>query len=383
MGIFWPSRKIVEAAVHGVDLATHDVAFPTAATAMTSTGMSVPVSGMYDAPVSRSLALSLPALKRAVELKVTTLAGLNLVRYDKNGNRVDAGWLDQIEPGRPRFATLCDIGYDLIFNNVAYLWVHDRDAFGRPKRGGCEYVSLNRVSSTKDATGKSTLRIDGVEIPREDIIGFQGISPARDDMGGRGILADGARTIRIGLALEAAARRYADKPRPSERIVNKSGVELDDTEVDELLTAYARGLNGEGVTYSNAGVDIVTVGWDAKQMQIVEARQFNAVQISNLVGINADMIDGASSPGGGDIHYSNVTQDFRKFVQTSLKPFAYPLEGRLSMADVSEFPVRFDFDELLRGNPLERAQVYQILIPLGVLDVDQARRLEDLSGGTK
>jgi len=39
---------------------------------------------------------------------------------------------------------------------------------------------------------------------------------------------------------------------------------------------------------------------------------------------------------------------------------------------------RFDLDDFLRGNPLERAEIYSKLVPLGVMTVDEVRRDEDL-----
>jgi phage portal protein BeeE len=41
--------------------------------------------------------------------------------------------------------------------------------------------------------------------------------------------------------------------------------------------------------------------------------------------------------------------------------------------------VRFALDQRLRGNPLERAELYEKLIAIGVLTVDEARRWEDLA----
>ena len=40
--------------------------------------------------------------------------------------------------------------------------------------------------------------------------------------------------------------------------------------------------------------------------------------------------------------------------------------------------VRFSLDEFLRCNPLERAQVYQILNTIGAMSVEEIRKEEDL-----
>jgi hypothetical protein len=40
--------------------------------------------------------------------------------------------------------------------------------------------------------------------------------------------------------------------------------------------------------------------------------------------------------------------------------------------------IRFSLDEFLRGDPLQRAQVYEILNRIGAMSVEQIREEEDL-----
>jgi hypothetical protein len=56
------------------------------------------------------------------------------------------------------------------------------------------------------------------------------------------------------------------------------------------------------------------------------------------------------------------------------------IEQRLSMPDFvsSTTEVRFSLDEFLRGDPLQRAQVYEILNRIGAMSVEQIREEEDL-----
>lgn len=342
-----------------------------------TTGQPVSVSGAYSSPVSRDLAMSVPAVQRGVTLKVTTFAGLPIERIAPSGQRTDLGWLEQPEANRPRFATLCDIGYDLELDGVAYLRVHQREVTGEPKRGGVEYIALPRVGNAGD-----TISVDGKPVNPADLIGFEGWHD--------GIRRHGARTIRTAIALEAAAQRYADSPLPAERLVNTSDFELDDSEIDALLAAYKQARNSEAVAYLNAGIKPETVGFDAAQLQLIEGRQFLATQIANLVGIPAHYIAGAAASAGGTVTYANVTQDARALIDYGLKPMIRAVESRLSMSDVTGRAwdnqvtprgtvIRFNIDGLLRGNPLERAQLYAQLIPLGVLTVDEARAMEDLT----
>lgn len=380
MGI-WPKRTS-ELAQYARPVVKAAQTFPSTNTYQTTTGSAVEVSGMYTPAVSRALAMSVPAIQRGVSLKVTTFAGLPWERIDRNGNRIDVGWIEQPEQGRSRFTTFCDLAYDIEFEGVAYLRVLKRTATGEPARGGCEYIELRRIGTRMRTDGTSALTIDNVEVDPSNVIGFQGWHD--------GILRHGARTIRMALALEAAALRYADTPRPSERLENISEWELTDEEIDEALAAYKLSRNSEAVGYVSRGFKVTEAGWDAAQLQLVEARQFMATQCANLVGVSPHYIAGAAASSGGTVTYSNVTQDNRGLIDYGLKPMIQVFESRLSLSDVQGQDisnqvtprgtvVRVRLDDLLRGNPLERAQLYQLLIPLGVLTVEEARIQEDLS----
>jgi hypothetical protein len=56
------------------------------------------------------------------------------------------------------------------------------------------------------------------------------------------------------------------------------------------------------------------------------------------------------------------------------------IEQRLSFQDFTSLgsEVRFDLDDFLRGNPHERAQVYEILNRIGAMSVDEIREEEDM-----
>jgi len=345
-----------------------------------TTGQEVQVD-VTDLPVSRGAALSLPAVARGVTLLATTVAGLPLERVDANGRRVELGWVAQPEEGRPRFTTFTDIARDLILDGIAYLKIVRRDSTGAPKLGGTEYCRLRDVSSTQLPDGRWTITHLGRVVDPADVIGFEGWHD--------GIRNHGARIIRTGLALQAAARRYADTPRPSERLRNVSGYELSDEEIDQAILNYKTARSGEGVAYINPGFEVDTVGWDAAQLQLVEGRQFVNAELANLLGLPAHLIAGANN-SGASLTYANVGQENRFVVDYGLKSLIQCIESRLSMSDTigqawqsqvtpRGTSIRFNLDALLRGNPLERAQLYQILIPLGVLTSDEARTMEDLA----
>lgn len=354
--------------------------FPTTSSVYQYTsGISVPVWGINAPEVSRELAMSVPGILRGVTLISTTIAGLPIERIDGRGQRVELGWLRQPEAGRPRFATIVDTVTDLILDGRAYWRIIQRDATGAPAFGGCEYIALHRIGDITLADGGHTITIDGKIVDPRDVIAFEGIHT--------GIRRHGARLIRTALALEAAAKRYADTPMPSVTLVNESGYVMDDDEIDSLLAEYKTARNQEGVGYVKDLKPVVTA-WDAAQMQLVEARQFTNTLIAALLGLPEQYIPGSATSAGGAIRYQNVTQDARALIDYGLKQWIGPFEARLSMTDIQGSAwatqvtprgtqVRVVLDGLLRGNTKEQAEIAEILIRSGVITPDQAAAMFD------
>jgi HK97 family phage portal protein len=327
-------------------------------------------------PVSRRDALSVPAVARGVNLIASTLATLPVERIhtDPEGRkvRVPLGtFMECPEKDTPRFSTIAKTAMDLLLDGQAYWVVLARNAEGFPAQ--IRYVPLDEMSWTADDWGVMTsLTFRDRTYPARDIIAFPGWTD--------GILTYGAEIIRTAIALEGAARRYADAPIPSLIVKNTSNYELAPSEVDQLLADVKRARQESAVGYLNGGVDLDTMGWDAAQLQLVEARVFTNAAIANMIGIPAHFI-AASNPGGSSLTYSNVSQEARLLQDYSMRPLITAMESRLAMQDVTPrgHHYRFEMDSMLRGNPMERSQLYMTLIQAGILTVEEAREWEDLA----
>ena len=334
-------------------------------------------TGGLDSPVSRKDAMAVPAVARALDLITTTVAGLpweHLVTDPETGKKTRtplSTFMEQPESNRPRYATIIDTARDLIMDGRAYWIVRERYADGYPR--SVKYAPLGDVSVFADDWG-DTLRVTyrGRDVNPRDVIAFEGWHD--------GIRNHGARIIRTALALEAAARRYADAPLPSLIVSNQSGYELSPSEVQELLDGVKKARQASSVGYVNAGAKLDTMGWSSEQIQLVEARVFTNAALANLCGIPAHFI-AASNVGGSSLTYANASQEARTLIDYGMKPLLTALESRLGMADVTPrgHTVRLELDAMLRGNPMERSQLYHSLIPLGVLTVQEARDWEDLT----
>jgi hypothetical protein len=80
--------------------------------------------------------------------------------------------------------------------------------------------------------------------------------------------------------------------------------------------------------------------------------------------------------------YANVQDERRQFVSLSLAPYLHAIEGRLSMNDITASTniVKFDVeDAFLAVNAIERLTVIEKLLSLGLITVEQAMEMENLS----
>jgi len=70
----------------------------------------------------------------------------------------------------------------------------------------------------------------------------------------------------------------------------------------------------------------------------------------------------------------------RDLVDFAFRTYMSIIEQRLSFADFTPAgnKVMFDLDNFLRGNPYERAQVYEILNRIGAMSIDEIRAEEDM-----
>jgi phage portal protein BeeE len=80
--------------------------------------------------------------------------------------------------------------------------------------------------------------------------------------------------------------------------------------------------------------------------------------------------------------YQNILDGRKEFMAYSLQPFITAIEDRLSMDDLTPRGqvVRFSIDEtFLRADAMERLNVVEKLLNLGLIDVNEARSMEDLA----
>lgn len=330
--------------------------------------------------VTRAMAMSVPAVARARNIMCGTVGRLPIERYSAaTGQHLSSMPLYyQPDTASPRSTTYTWIADSLFFYGVAYvqlLEVYAED--GRPSR--MRWIDPQRITPqyNQNQTMVIGYQLDGMAMPTSgvgSIVQFTGTD--------EGLLNRAGRTIQTAIELENAAWRAAREPMPTS-ILSSTGLDLPGPKVTEALNAWREARRLRATAYLPSGLKLDTVGFDPKSQQLVEARQFITAEIARAVNLPAWYLNAETA----SMTYSNTEQERRTLIDFSVTPMLLkPIEDRLSMADMAPrgVQVRFDLEEFLRGNAMERIDITLKMLDAGLITLDEAKAREDLSpeGGT-
>lgn len=307
------------------------VASPWAAPATLERVVWSDVFGTDHTPLTRAEAMSVPAVARARRLIATSVARLPLVATDTpTGNRVTSPprWLDRTDGPIPAYHRMLWTVDDLLFYGWS-LWTVQRGTTGTVRRA--DRVPVDRWTFDTDGT----VLVDDDPLPADRAV----LIPGVDD----GLLADGARAIRHGSHLIAAAERAAETPTANLELHQTNDAPMKDDEIKALVETWAaarRGRNG-GVAYTNNAIEVREHG-SVDPHLLVEGRNAAAVDIARAAGIPAAMLDAAAE--ASSMTYQTVAGRNRELIAYGLAPFMAAVSSRLSLDDMTPRGTRLRFD---------------------------------------
>jgi HK97 family phage portal protein len=325
------------------------------------------------ARISRKDAMSCASVARARNLITGTVASIPLEYYNKRTGEVIAPprWITQLSKSQPSFVTINWIVDSLLFYGVAYLLVTERYAEdGRP--ASFEWVANSRVTFTTDLEGISVTQyyIDASAISMNDIVTIQGFD--------EGVLERGARTIQSAIDVERAAAQNSANPQPAGFLKN-SGADLPPAEVQGLIAAWKRARQNNSTAYLTSTLDYSPVAFSPKDMMYNEAIQNLSTQIARTMNVPAYYL---SADQNTTMTYANVQDERKQFYALSIEPYIKAIESRLSMDDISTSGHEVKFavaDTFLKQDPLVEIQVIEKLLTLGLISLEQAMEMTDLT----
>jgi HK97 family phage portal protein len=324
---------------------------------------------------TRQLAMSVPSVARARNIICGTIGSLPLTTFNRiTGQYVDPHRvINQPDPRVAGFVIYNWLAEDIWLYGAGYgqvLEMYSSTDGGRVR--AWTRVSPDRVTVDTDFrnTVIESYKVDGMAVPNSGVG-----SLIRFDGPDEGLLHRAGKTIAAAVYLENAAVNYAKEPAPS-MVLKSNGTNLTAERISALLSAWKNARQTRSTAFLNADVNLEQFGFDPKSMQLAEARQYVALELARACGIPAYFLSAETT----SMTYSNAVSERRSLVDFSLRPILKAIEERLSLPDFVPNPVmtRFALDDFLRGNALERAQVYEILNRIGAMSVEQIQREEDL-----
>ena len=329
----------------------------------------------YPSAVSRTAALSVPAIKRCRDLIAGTIASIPLEYYKKStGEHIAAPrWVEQPSASQPRFETMYFTLDSLLFYGQAF-WRITETYQEDNRMARAEWVANTRVTFETDPLSHYITQyyIDGTAVPMSGIgslITFQ-----KDE----GILAFGGRTIQAAVDVQRAAAIAASSPMPTGYLKN-SGSDLPPNEIQGLLAAWKSARQNRSTAYLTSTLDYSAVSFSPKDMMYNEAIQNLATECARLCSVDPYYVSASQNT---TMTYANVQDERKQMVAFTLQPYVSAIESRLSMDDVSTSGhyVKFALDDtFLRTEPMQRLLVLEKMLALGLVTVEQAMEMEDLS----
>ena len=328
-----------------------------------------PLFYLSDTTASRAEAMSVPTINRAVSI-IQTIGSLPMhVRNEGTGMKVEPQprVINQPDPRIAGSVFWSWIVSDLFFHPTAYAYVTDRYAdTGRIR--AMERIAPERVTIQTNALGTeiTNYMIDGQYIDANNLVVFAGCS--------EGLLSRAGRTIKAAAALEAAALDFALNPSP-QMVLSSNGTSLPADRVGKLKQALLSRTK-KAFLFLNADVKLDAFGYDPKNLQLNEARNYVALELARATGIPAYFVDAQQSTST----YSNALDKRRDLIDFAFRNYLSIIEQRMSFADFvpAGQTVRFDLDDFLRGSLAERIAAYKTLYEIGALSIEEIRAEEDL-----
>lgn len=295
-------------------------------------------------PLSRAEAMQVPAVARARTLICSTIARYPLIALDRNGPlspEKQPTWMYSTA-GALSPQLRCVWTLDDLFFYGASLWWVTRGSDG-------QILTADRIpweSWAIDAAG--AIHVNGVPVNARDVIYF----PSHVE----GILEAGRTAIRSASKIMRSVERRASNPVP---VMEIHELESDDlltsVEAKQVVTDYNKARRDpEGATvFTPTNIELKPHGDKADAGALVEARNASRLDIANLAGVPASMLEGSSA--GASLTYVTTEGKRSELVEYGVQPYADTFTARLSMDDVVPRGQRTRLDQAEQLAPLPSA----------------------------
>jgi HK97 family phage portal protein len=331
----------------------------------------------YATSIDRQNAMSVPSVAQCRNLIVGPIAGIPFEVYSlATGEELQdvPMWVKQPDKRAPRSVTISWTIDSLMFFGVAYWRVTEIYADNN-KPARFEWIQNDRVTVKLNKYNSEVdyYMIQGERVPDEGVgslVTFQMLD--------QGILMRGASIIRAAQDLQVAAAIATQTPQPSGYLKN-TGADLPDEQIQGLLATWKQARLNRATAYLTNSLEYQATQFSPAEMTYNDSIDMMNAQVARMMNVPAFMINAERNRS---MTYQNVVDARKEFMAYTLQPYITAIEERLSLDDITPRGqvVRFSVDEtFLRANPLDRLAVTEKMLQLGLIDINQAKAMEDLT----
>lgn len=343
-------------------------------------GLHVTTSGVN---ISEDTVVSWTAIWRGLQLMGMAIGSLPFSVIEKDGKGTTTKLVDHplwpiisLEP-HPFYSTfdyLQAIMYQVLLRGNAVIVINRNEATNRPDSLRLiKWQDVYDIIETLD--GRLIYKIVDYPEPisHEDIIHIKGIT--KDGLVGLDTVSWNKESFGLALATKKSAADYHRKGTKSEGFLSTEST-LDPDTRRKVTEAFRDDTAAGDVPFLTGGVSWQKMGISPKEIQLLEARQFNVYEAARLLGISPHLLYAMDRA-----NFSNVETLSLEFIKFSLKFWVDKIEQEHSRKlfrseEKGRICVDLDMNSYMRGDSKARAAYIKDLMDRGVMDIDEARMTE-------
>lgn len=289
----------------------------------------------YTTGADRIAALRVPTISRARDLICGMIGALEIKQYGRQWNgenyeRMDMPpdvWFGNPDPNVTRNFIMSYTADDLMFYGRAFWVITSRKADGFPN--AFTWIPAADVT-TWDQAGpqwwgpSNQIYFQGIQLDTKDVVQFLSPIPS--------LLSTGSRAVNTAIRLDAAAERFATMEVPAGYLKQTGGEPMSAQDLADLAAAWADARQSSAIAALNEFVEWKESNIDPSKLELVSARQYQAVELARIANIPAYLVN---APVGSGMTYQNAQQARQDLYLFGAKPYIECIEQTLSLNSIT------------------------------------------------
>ena len=158
--------------------------------------------------------------------------------------------------------------------------------------------------------------------------------------------------------------------------VLKASAPLTDAQKTQIAQSWEKSISktaSGGVAILPQGLDFQSISVSPEDQQLLEARQYDVVQICRFFNVSPLKVFDYSH-----MSYSSLEQVSLSYLQDSVLPYTQLLEDELNKklfkpSEVGQYGVDFDYTEIIQADKKSEADYYRQLLVNGIMSINEVR----------